>query len=209
MKKIAPQQRRLNNFIEFNMEKKIFILAGHPDTDSMCVELANAYAEGAHTSGFDVKRTNLSEMQFDPILHQGYRVIQELEPDLKKFQEDVRWCHHFVIIYPSWWSTMPALLKGLFDRAWLPAFAYKFLPSGFGWKRLLKGRTATVFITSDAHPWLARFLFGDNVNEIRDGILWFAGFSPKIKKIGPVKNISLEQRERLVEKFKKFGARSV
>ena len=155
------------------MSKKIFVLAGHPDNDSMCCRLVDKYVAGAKEAGNEVRYSYLGAMQFDPILHQGYRVIQELEPDLKKFQEDVRWCEHFVIIYPSWWSTMPALLKGLFDRVWLPGFAYKFMPSGIAWKRLLKGRTATVFITSDSHPILARFLFGDNVNEIRDGILWF------------------------------------
>ncbi len=187
------------------MSKKIFVLAGHPDTDSMCCRLVDKYVQGAKDAGNEVRFTYLSSMQFDPILHQGYRVIQELEPDLKKFQEDVRWCDHFVIVYPSWWSTMPALLKGLFDRAWLPGFAYKFMPSGIAWKRLLKGRTATVFITSDSHPWLARFMFGDNVNEIRDGILWFAGFKPKIKKIGPVKKISEKRKEKLLSRFKKFG----
>ncbi len=189
------------------MSKKIFVLVGHPDTVSMCREFADSYCEGAVAKGNEVRMTNVGDMQFDPILHQGYKVIQEYEPDLKKFQEDVRWCDHFVIIYPSWWSTMPAILKGLFDRAWMPGFAFKFLPSGLGWKRLLKGRTATVFITSDSHPLLARFLFGDNVNEIRDGILWFAGFHPKIKKVGPMKKISPERRAKWMAKFKRFGER--
>ena len=187
------------------MSKKIFVLLGHPDTESMCSEFAESYAKGARETGNEVRRTNLGDMFFDPILHKGYKVIQELEPDLKKFQEDVRWSEHFVIVYPSWWSTMPALLKGLFDRAWLPAFAYKFLPSGLGWNKLLKGRTATVFVSSDSHPLLARFLFGDNVNEIRDGILWFAGFNAKIKKVGPMKKISPEDRAKWVTKFYKWG----
>ncbi len=187
------------------MTKKVFVLLGHPDTVSMGCEFADAYAEGARNSGHEVRRTNLGDMKFDPILHHGYKVIQELEPDLIKFQEDVKWCDHFVIIYPSWWSTMPALLKGLFDRAWLPGMAYKFMPSGFWWRRLLKGRTATVFVTSDSPPWVARFLFGDNVNEIRDGILWFAGFAPKIKKCGPMKKISPERRARWTTRFKEYG----
>ena len=147
----------------------------------------------------------MGDLQFDPILHKGYKVIQELEPDLKKVQEDIRWSNHFVIIYPSWWSTMPALLKGFFDRTWMPGFAFHFLPSGWGWQRLLKGRTATVFVSSDSHPLLARFLFGDNVNEIRDGILWFAGFKPKIKKVGPMKKISPERKAKWILWFEKCG----
>ena len=185
--------------------KRIYVLVGHPDTESMCRELAHAYAEGARSRGCEVKETNLGDLSFDPILHRGYRVIQPLEPDLVQFQQDVKWCDHFVIIYPSWWSTMPALLKGLFDRSWLPGFAYKFMPSGFGWWRLLKGRTARVFITSDSMPFLARFLFGDNTNEIQDGILWFAGFHARMKKIGPVKKITPENRAKLREKFYKYG----
>lgn len=189
------------------MSKKVFILIGHPDTESACREFGLSYAEGAKESGHEVRFTNLGDMQFDPILHRGYRIIQELEPDLKKFQEDVRWCDHLVIVYPSWWSTMPALLKGLFDRSWLPGFAFKFLPSGLGWKRLLKGRTARVFVTSDSHPILARFLFGDNTNEIQDGILWFAGIHTNMKKIGPMKKISPERKARFIEKFKRYGRR--
>jgi|SRR3989344_6720238 len=187
------------------MSKKIFILAGHPDTDSMCVELSDSYAKGAREAGHEVRRTNLGDMKFDPILHHGYRLIQDCEPDIKKFQEDVKWCEHFVIVYPSWWSTMPALLKGLFDRAWLPGFAYKFWPNGFGWSRLLKGRTGRVFVTSDSRPILARLLFGDNTNEIQDGILWFAGIHTKMKKCGPMKKISPENRAKWVKKFEKWG----
>ncbi len=185
--------------------KKIFVLLGHPDSDSMCREFADSYAKGAKEAGHEVRQTYLGNLKFDPILHQGYKVIQALEPDLVKLQEDIKWCDHFVIIYPSWWSTMPALLKGMFDRMWLPCFAYKFKANGLGWDRLLKGRTGRVFVTSDSNPFLARFLFGDNTNEIQDGILWFAGIHTKMKKIGPVKKISPERRAKWAGKFVKWG----
>jgi NAD(P)H dehydrogenase (quinone) len=190
------------------MAKKILVLLGHPDTESMCREFCDSYAEGARRAGHEVRRVNLGDMQFDPILHHGYKVIQELEPDLKKLQEDIRWCEHLVIVYPSWWSTMPALLKGLFDRMWLPGFAFKFLPSGLGWMRLLKGRTARVFVSSDSHPILARFLFGDNTNEIQDGILWFAGIHTKMKKVGPMRKIAPIRRAKWNKRFFVWGSRA-
>ena len=188
--------------------KKVLVLLGHPDSESMCKEFADSYAEGARAVGHEVRRTNIGDMQFDPILHKGYKVIQAFEPDIVKLQEDIKWCNHFVIVYPSWWSTMPAMLKGLFDRMWMPGFAFHFWPSGYGWDRLLKGRSATVFVTSDSHPWLARFLFGDNTNEISRGILWFAGFKVKMKKCGPMKKIPPERRARWVNRFRKWGTRA-
>ena len=186
---------------------KILILVGHPDTESFNLSLASAYEEGAREKSHQVKKVNLADLHFDPILHKGYKVIQELEPDLSQLQEDIKWSDHFVIFYPSWWSTMPAILKGVFDRIWLPGFAYKFCHNGILWSPLLKGRTARVFVTSDSRPIFARIIFGDSTNEIRRGILWFAGFRVKVKKIGPLKNISDIKKDKWLARAKKWGRR--
>lgn len=190
-------------------KKKIFILLGHPDKDSFNCTLADQYERGAVEAGHEVRRQNISSMKFDPILHSGYRVIQELEPDLISFQENVRWCDHFVIFYPSWWSTMPALLKGLFDRVWLPGFAYKFT-SDYSWKKLLKGKSANMTVTSDTVPLIQRIIFGDTTNELRKGILWFAGFSPiYVHKFGYLKHFSgTDRREKIKNKVYKLGKRA-
>lgn len=190
-------------------KKKVFILLGHPDKDSFNCTLADEYERGANEAGHEVRRMNLGELQFDPILHHGYRLIQNLEPDLKAFQENVLWCNHFVVFYPSWWSTMPALLKGLFDRAWLPGFAYQFT-SDYSWKKLLKGKSATMVVTSDTIPLVQRVIFGDTTNELRNGILWFAGFGPiRVKKFGYLKHFgSIGRRERIRRNIFKRGLKA-
>lgn len=186
-------------------QKKIFILLGHPDEDSFNCTLANEYERGANEAGHEVRRQNLGDMQFDPVLRHGYRTIQELEPDLKMFQENVSWCDHFVIFYPSWWSAMPALLKGVFDRAWLPGFAYKFT-GDFSWQKLQKGKTARVVVTSDNIPFAQWILVGDTTNEIARGILGFAGFKVAIKKFGYLKHFgSMARREKIKRKVYDFG----
>jgi NAD(P)H dehydrogenase (quinone) len=189
--------------------KKIFILLGHPDIDSFNSTLASEYERGATERGHEVRRMNISEMKFDPILHHGYKAKQELEPDLIAFQENVRWCDHFVIFYPSWWSTMPALLKGLFDRVWLPGFAFNFT-SDFTWKKLMKGKTARIFITSDSIPLAQRIMFGDTTNELRKGLLGFSGFKVYKKQFGYFKhagwlNMGMRWREYIKRSIYKHG----
>jgi len=189
--------------------KRIFILLAHPDKDTLNGTLASEYERGASEAGHDVRRMNLGDLNFDPILHKGYKVEQELEPDLLSFQENVRWCEHFVVFYPSWWSTMPALLKGLIDRVWLPGFAYKFPDDGYMWKRLLKGRSARMFVTSDTMPLIQWLVFGDTTNELKRGVLWFAGFSPvRVKKFGYLKHFGIWRRERMKKKVYELGKRA-
>ncbi len=191
------------------MEKKrIYILLGHPDKETTCGLFVDAYEKGARDAGHEVRRTNIGEMKFDPILHEGYKTIQSLEPDLLKVQEDIKWANHFVLVYPNWWSAMPALLKGMFDRMWLPAFAYRFDHAHPGWHKLLKGRSARVIITMDNWPLIARILFGNYTNEIKWAILWFSGFSPiRVKTIGPMKHFSPEKKESWRQTIMEWGRR--
>jgi len=187
-------------------KKKILVFFGHTDRETFCGALADSYEKGAREAGHEVKRINIGDLSFDPVLHKGYRVIQALEPDLLKVQDEIRWCDHLALFYPNWWATMPAILKGMFDRMWLPSFAFNFNKNGFGWKRLLKKKSARVIITMDSSPFLSRVLFGDNCNEIKKAILGFAGFCPVcVKKVGAVKNMSEARRESIKKCVNRLG----
>jgi len=167
--------------------KKVFIILGHPDTNTLCGALADEYERGARESGCEIRRSNLGDMSFDPILHKGYKVIQELEPDLLTIQENIKWADHLLIVYPNWWFTMPALLKGMFDRMFLPHFSFKIDKETHKVRGLLGGRTARVVIVSGTYsPIQIRLKFGDYTNEVRLGVLGFSGIKPvRITSFGP------------------------
>ena len=186
--------------------KKIFILLGHPNNeDTFNKSLADAYEKGAKEAGHEVKRMNLGDMQFDSVLHKGYKVIQQLEPDLLMFQENIKWCEHFVVIYPTWWTSMPAQLKGLFDRAWISGFAFRFKPSGL-WNKLLIGRSAHVFTTMGAPAIAECFFFGNVTRLLKSNLLKFAGFSPVCATwIGNAEKMKIEKRQKWFTKMEKLG----
>ncbi len=190
-------------------KKKIFVLLGNEDKDSYSGTVADTYEKSAKDAGHEVIRMNIGDLQFDPILHKGYKVIQALEPDLVRVQENWKWADHVVIIYPNWWCTMPAILKGLFDRIYLPGFAFNFdKPTGKLIRRL-KGRTARVIVLAGTHsPFMTWLKFGDYTNEIAFGILEFAGMKARVTSFGPCDKVSDGLRKKWLMKVSALGKKA-
>lgn len=190
--------------------KKIVIICGNPDTDTLTGIVLDQYQSAAVESGYEVQRFNLGEMQFDPILHRGYKEIQPLEPDLVALQDAIKESDHIVIAYPNWWCSMPAILKGLFDRIWLPGFAFNFNKETKKVEKHLTGKTARVFILSGSHsPFKTWWLFGDYTNEIQYGILEFAGIKTQVSAYGPTEHVSDAIKSKWMKEVDSLGRKGV
>ena len=189
------------------MKKNILVILGHPDTDSFCGSLARAYIDTARIRA-EVRELQLGELKFDPILWEGYKKIQKLEPDLKKAQEFILWSNHIVFIYPNWWGTIPALMKGFFDRVFLPGFAFNYRENSILWDKLLSGRTAHLLVTMDTPSWYYRWVYHrPGHNEMKRSILGFCGIKvEKITEFGPIKGSSQQQRNKWITASKYFGS---
>lgn len=187
--------------------KKILIIMGHPNKETLCGSLAESYKKGAIKSGAEVREIFVSDLKFDPILHLGYKEIQDLEPDLVDAQELIKWAEHLVFVYPTWWATMPALLKGFIDRTFLPGFAFKYRENSSLWDKFLIGKTARLIITMDAPAWY-NFLFYGNAGQkaMKRATLGFCGIKPvKVTTIGSVKMLKAEKVTSWLTKMEKLG----
>jgi putative NADPH-quinone reductase len=190
--------------------KKILVICGHPNPDTLTGTMADHYQAGAEDAGHEVRRINIGELNFDPVLHKGYKEIQELEPDLISLQDSFRWADHVVVVYPNWWCSMPAKLKGLFDRFWLPGFAFNFNKTTKRVDRRLKGKTARVIILSGTYgPFRMWWLFGDYTNEIQYGILEFAGIKTSVSSYGPTEKVADTKRTRWLKEVERLGQRGL
>lgn len=183
------------------MPKNITVILGHPDSTSFCGALAEAYAKSAAEAGHAVRLFKLGDMRFDPVLRHGYHARQELEPELKEVQEAIEWAGHLVFVYPIWWGSIPALLKGMFDRVFLPGYAFKYRKNSSLWDRLLAGRSAHVIATMDTPPWYYRFVYRmPGHHQMKRTILEFCGIKPvKVTSLGPVRFATLARRNKWLE----------
>ena len=190
------------------MKKKILIIQGHPDSESFNYAIHRSYKKGALSSGAEIKEIFVGELQFDPNLRFGYRKRTELEPCLVDAQEKIKWCDHIVLIYPIWWGSMPAILKGFFDRVFLPGFAFKKHEGSLWWDKLLTGKTARVISTLDQPVWFYKLVNGSPSDKvIRRLTFWFCGIKPtRITNIGPLRLSTDSFRDLWLKKIEALGA---
>lgn len=192
------------------MSKRMLVILGHADGDSYCAAMAQAYAAAASAAGNEVRMLRLGELDFDPVLRHGYRVIQPLEPDLQAAQQAINWAEHLVWVYPIWWGALPALLKGFIDRTFLPGFAFKYRrPDSPWWDKLLAGRSARLLVTLDTPGWYFRWIYRmPGHQQMRRTILGFCGIRPvRISSFATLRDSSPAQREKWLRQAARLGQR--
>ena len=119
----------------------------------------------------------------------------------------VAWADHLVFVFPTWWGTMPACLKGFLDRVLMPGFAFADREDGEGWDKLLVGKTAHLLTTMDTPPWVYRRIYrAPGLNALGRATLGFCGIEPVRSTIfGPVKTASAERRAQWIEQARHEG----
>jgi NAD(P)H dehydrogenase (quinone) len=107
---------------------KHLVVVAHPVENSFTMGLTRAYATELESLGHSQKTYDLYRMGFSPIL-----AARELAPagadhpasvDVAQAQDDLLAADVLTIVYPLWWLSMPAMMKGFIDRVFARGFAY-------------------------------------------------------------------------------------
>ncbi len=132
---------------------KHLIVAAHPSEASFTMSVARAYADEIEKLGHEIQLCDLYRMEFNPVLDArelaGPGAGRAPHADLVREQSHVRAANVLAFIYPLWWASMPAIMKGYIDRVFSSGFAYDFQANTL--RGLLTGRKA-IAITISAAP---------------------------------------------------------
>lgn len=191
--------------------KKILILNGHPKKQSLCTALANAYHLGAQKAGHECKVLNLIDLEFDLILRTDRSKLKDLEPDIAKAQSALQEADHLVFVFPIWWGTYPALLKGFIDRVFLSGIAFRHRANSTKWDKLLTGKTARLITTMDTPKWFYTLFYKSfGLRAMRQGLLEYCGVSPvKSTMFSPVHTSAPEIRTKWLAQVGELGWKSI
>ena len=112
---------------------KTLVIYVHPVEGSFNSAVRDAVVDFLATKLHEVRLRDLYAENFNPFLSAAERALHHTapttRPELARDVEDLRWCEAIVFVYPTWWSGLPAMLKGWLDRTWMNEVAW-VLPVG-------------------------------------------------------------------------------
>ncbi len=153
----------------------------HPKPDSFTHALARRFEEGVASAGHTFEHADLHAEGFDPVM--TARDLEQFNdvpmvPEIQAEQARVENADALCLIFPIWWFSMPAMMKGWLDRVWSAGWAYdwKHDPNG----SLLKPRPCTVLVPVGASPEMeANWGCLERLDHIwRVGVLGYCGVDP-------------------------------
>lgn len=189
--------------------KRALLLFGHADEDTFNHRLAAGYGDGFRAAGGIVDRIDLASLRFDPVLHHGYRIPQPLEPDLRSARDAIEAADHLVWVFPTYWASPPAVVRGFVDRLFLPGWAFKFEAGSALPKGLLAGRSTRVITTMDTPGWWYTGVTHRCLHRsFGTATLSFCGLAPvRFSSIHGVREMNAAERARQIEEVRRLGRR--
>lgn len=187
--------------------RRIAIIQGHPDPAGghFCSALAAAYEDGARTAGHEIRRIEVARLDF-PLLRSQAEFERGSPPAaIAEAQETLRWADHWVLVWPLWLGTMPALLKAFLEQVGRPGFAFRY--GGRVPEKLLRGRSARIVVTMGMPAPVFRWWFGAHgLRALERNILAFIGIGPiRETLIGGIGAMDAAKAGRWLDRMRSLG----
>ena len=137
----------------------------HPHPDSLIAAARDRALAGLEAAGHDVRLTDLYADGFDPAMSADERRTHKepgVAPDLQEYADDLAWAEALVLVYPTWWSGQPAMLKGWIDRVWVAGVAWEMNEGDSTPTPLLRDVRRIVVVTTHGSSKLINMLVGES-----------------------------------------------
>ena len=146
---------------------KIVVVLGHPSGDSYCAAIFDAIISALEAqSAHSVTAIRLADEKFTTAMSSAERAAYETDAPLisdetKRHAEILKQAEALVFVYPTWWSGLPAQLKGWLDRVFVLGVAFRFNNNGKIRPNMQNVRHI-IGISTYGSPWRYVKLINDN-----------------------------------------------
>lgn len=133
----------------------ILVILAHPYNKSLNYAIYERVIDTLKANNHTVIAHDLYAENFDPVL-KGNEVMTDNPPTdkvIRMHARDLQSADGIIIVHPTWWGQMPAILKGWIDRVIKNGIAFTFIEDEKGnskFKSLVKAKIAIVINTSNS-----------------------------------------------------------
>ncbi|MGY9074209.1 MAG: NAD(P)H-dependent oxidoreductase [Acidimicrobiales bacterium] len=129
------------------------IVHAHPNPDSLSAQLRDAAIAGLSASGYSVEQINLYDEEFRAAMSRQERLDYPdsgapSDPEAIRHASLLKTADTLVFVFPTWWFGVPAILKGWFERVFVPGVAFHLSPKNNKVKSDLRHVTRLIAITT-------------------------------------------------------------
>ena len=163
---------------------RILLIHAHPVETSYSAQLRDVARQALEARGHEVDLISLYDDGFDAVLSREERLNYHDEtinitPDIAPYVARIRAADAVVLVHPVWNFGLPAILKGFFDRVFVPGVAFTMSAGDKGkLVRILHNVKTVAVITTYGGPRFRAMLVGDPPRKVARRVLW-AIFRPK------------------------------
>jgi NAD(P)H dehydrogenase (quinone) len=108
---------------------RALVVFAHPCPESFSASLHRVVVDKLTARGWDVDDCDLNAEGFNPVLSEaerrGYHDVGPNLAPVAEYVERLRAAQALVLVFPVWNFGYPAILKGFFDRVFLPGVSFR------------------------------------------------------------------------------------
>ena len=150
---------------------KVLVVLAHPNPDSFSHAIVDKVSATLADCGHSVSVIDLYAIDYSSAMTRAELAAYPtstpaIDPVVIEHTQLIQECSTIVFVYPTWWSSMPAILKGWIDRTMLPGIAFSVDPQTLKLQPGLTNVRRLVGISTFGGPRLASFVVRDNGSKI-------------------------------------------
>lgn len=178
---------------------RALVLFAHPCPESFSAGLHRTVVDTLTARGWQVDDCDLNAEGFSPVLteaeRRGYHDTETNIAPVQGYVDRLRAAQALVLVFPVWNFGFPAILKGFFDRVFLPGVSFR-LEDGLVKPNLIHIRKLAAVTTYGGTRWRA-IGAGDPPRKIVTRAIWHVTRPEKLRYLAlyDMNRASLAQRD--------------
>jgi NAD(P)H dehydrogenase (quinone) len=148
---------------------RVLVVYCHPVETSFASALHQEVLQNLRAAGHEIDDCDLYAEGFDPVLSReerlGYHDVPSNQLPLKPYVERLQRAEAIVFCFPTWCFGLPAMLKGYFDRLFMPGVAFDLSDPANVKPMLTHIKRISAVVTYGRPRWVAWYM-GDPPRKI-------------------------------------------